>query len=263
MSDTPPPIIDTHAHLDDAAFSSDLDDVLERARAAGVRRVLNIAYRPDIWDESVRLREEYPEIELAAGIHPQDAAVFDPSQADALAERLLALQPLAIGEAGFDFARPGPGFDQQRDAFRWQIELAMASGLPLVIHQREAGEALTAELDCWPDITNVVLHSFDGDDRLAAWAVDRGFFVGIGGLACRKSSHALRKALRLVPVEKLLLETDAPYLAPPRANSRRNEPANLPLVAETLAPLWDLKAEELCLRTADNARKIFGFQPLP
>jgi TatD DNase family protein len=156
----------------------------------------------------------------------------------------------------------GPSFDQQQAAFRWQIELAIAADLPLVIHQREASEQLTRELDRWPDLQSVVLHSFDGDRKLAAWAVERGCFVGIGGLACRKSSHTLRDALTLIPVEKLLLETDSPYLTPSGSGPRRNEPANLPIVARTLAPLWNLTDHELCRQTTANAVTVFKF-PFP
>jgi TatD DNase family protein len=255
--ESPPPIIDTHTHLDDVAFNIDRDDVLDRGREAGVRTFLNIAYRPDIWEQSVALREAHPDVELAAGIHPQDADIFSAAQSDRLSQQLLALRPLAIGEAGFDFARSGPSLDQQRMAFRWQIELAISSNLPLVIHQRDARKELTIELDRWPDLKSVVLHSFDGDERLAAWASERGCFVGIGGLACRKSSRVLREALRIIHADQLLLETDSPYLAPPGCPSRRNEPANLPLVAETLAPLWNLTSEQLCHRTSANATKVF------
>lgn len=259
MSFSPPPIIDTHAHLDDEAFDDDRADVLQRGRNAGVRRFLNIAYRPDIWDRSVELRQAHPDVELAAGIHPQDASNFVADQSDVLAARLLALRPLGIGETGFDFARPGPSLRQQEAAFRWQIELAIAANLPLIIHQRDAGTQLMQELDRWPRLESVVLHSFDGDDKLATWTVERGFFVGIGGLACRKSSHALRNALKHIPPQKLLLETDAPYLAPPGAASRRNEPANLPRVAEMLASLWDVTPNELREQTASNAMAVFSF----
>ncbi len=253
MSDALPPIFDTHAHLDDSAFDVDRREVVERGRAAGVQHFLNIAYRPDIWEQSVALRAAHPGVELAAGLHPQDAGSFRAAQADALAEQLLALRPLAIGEAGFDFARPGPTFGEQQRAFQWQIEIAIAANLPLVIHQRDAQEHLTRELDAWPQLRAIILHSFDGDARLAAWAVERGCFVGIGGLACRKSSRVLRAALQHIPVESLLLETDAPYLAPPNASSRRNEPANLPLIAAALAPLWNLSPEQLCSQTTANA----------
>lgn len=262
MSPTPPPIVDTHAHLDDCAFDADRDATLERARQAGVRAILNIAYRPEIWPASVALRAAHPDIQLAAGIHPQDAGTFVAADADTLAQRLLATLPLAIGEAGFDFARSGPSAAQQEAAFRWQIELAQAANLPLVIHQREAADQLMRELDRWPELEQVVLHSFDGGDRLADWTLERGYFVGVGGLATRPRSGELRSALRRIPRERLLLETDSPYLAPPGSGSRRNEPANLPLIAELLAPLWDLTGPELCAATANNAQRVFGLGKL-
>ncbi|MCA9879148.1 MAG: TatD family hydrolase, partial [Thermomicrobiales bacterium] len=190
--------------------------------------------------------------------HPQDADTFVAGDADALAQRLLATRPVAIGEAGFDFARGGPALAQQEAAFRWQIDLALAPRLPLVIHQREAADQLMAELDHWPGLERVVLHSFDGGERLADWAHERGYFVGIGGLATRPRSRELRAALRRIPRDRLLLETDSPYLAPPGSHSRRNEPANLPLIAEILAPLWDLTGPELCTATAGNAQRAFG-----
>ncbi len=258
MSESPPPIIDTHAHLDDVEFDADRPEVLARGRAAGVQSVLNIAYRPDIWETTVVLRDANPDVQLAAGIHPQDAANFNAAQSNALSERLLSLRPLAIGEAGFDFSRTGPSFQQQQAAFRWQIELAITADLPLIIHQRDAGDQLTNELDLWPQLKTVVLHSFDGDERLAAWALERGCLVGIGGLACRKSSRTLRQALQMIPAERLLLETDSPYLAPPGVGSRRNEPANLPKMAETLAPLWSLTRDQLCRLTTDNATRAFN-----
>lgn len=257
MSEALPPIFDTHAHLDDQAFDDDREAMLDRARVAGVRRYLNIAYRPAIWDASVTLRAAHPDIELAAGLHPQDAAEFIQHDPTRLAERLAALHPRAIGEAGFDFSRSGPTEDQQRAAFQWQIELAGELGLPLIIHQRQAEAELMTELDRWPGLPLVVLHSFDGGLTLADWAVERGCMVGIGGLATRPKSAPVREALARIPPTSLLLETDAPYLAPPGAGSRRNEPANLPLVARALSPLWDLDAATLCSITTGNAERVF------
>ncbi|MFT4037464.1 MAG: TatD family hydrolase [Thermomicrobiales bacterium] len=262
MSEVLPPIIDTHAHLDDKSFDGDREAMLDRARAVGVRRMLNIAYRPDIWDASVALRAAHPDIDLAAGLHPQDAAEFANHNAGLLAERLKALRPLAIGEAGFDFFRNGPSFDQQLAAFRWQIELSRELDLPLIIHQRAAEEELVNELDRWPDLPAVVLHSFDGGARLADWAIERGFLVGVGGLATRPKSAPLRDALARAPISAVLLETDAPYLAPPAAASRRNEPSNLPLVAGALAPLWDIDNAAFCTITTTNAERVFAWNTL-
>lgn len=251
------PIVDTHAHLDDAAFDEDRDAVVAAFRAAGVVRVLNIGYRPGSWESSRRLREQYPEVELALGLHPQLAGDFTPRLGRDLRAAVSRLRPLAIGETGFDFSRARPSREEQRVAFRDQITIAAQERLPLIIHQRDAAAALIEEFDCWPEVAPIVLHSFDGNERLTRWAIERGCFVGIGGLATRRASAPLRDLLRNVALDRLLLETDAPYLAPPGA-ARRNTPANLPAIAEALAPVWETTPEELCWATSTNAAALFG-----
>jgi TatD DNase family protein len=261
-SATVTPIVDTHTHLDDAAFDADRDSVIESSRVAGVRHFINIGYAPDRWESSRLLSERHPDIDLALGLHPQLAGQFDDAGLRALERAIEAIRPVAIGETGFDFSRAAPSFEEQQRAFRAQLDLAVASGYPTIIHQRDASDALIAELDTWPNLAPIVLHSFDGTQRLADWARDRGCFVGIGGLATRRSSEALRELLAHTPVDRLLLETDSPYLTPPGARSRRNVPANLPRIAEALAPLWNLNGEELCRLTSRNAVGLFGMPPL-
>ncbi len=145
------------------------------------------------------------------------------------------LHPVAIGETGFDFSRAAPSFEAQERAFRGQLEIAAAAGLPTIIHQRDASDALMTELDRWPSLAPIVLHSFDGTQRLADWARERGCFVGIGGLATRRSSGPLREALMRIPVDRLLLETDSPYLAPP--GSREPAQCSQP-ISPGLPPCW-------------------------
>jgi TatD DNase family protein len=256
------PIIDTHAHLDEPVFDPDRDEVLDRARASGVRRFINIAYSPERWTSSRLLRDRHPDIEIAIGVHPMLASEFDSELAGRLAATVTDCRPVAIGETGFDFSRPLPTPDQQTRAFRAQLEMAVTERLPVVIHQRGAAEALMTELDRWPEMERIVLHSFDATPRLADWAVERGCFVGIGGLATRRSASELRLLLARIPTDRLLLETDAPYLPPPGAGSRRNEPANLPRIVELLAPLWNLDHHELCRITAATATALFALQPL-
>jgi len=253
-----PPIIDTHTHLDDPAFDIDRDEVIEACRAAGVRHFVNIGYEPDRWDSSRALRERHPDIDVALGHHPQLADRYDAPLERDLKRAIEVLTPVAIGETGFDFSRATPNFAAQERAFRSQLEIAASAGLPTIIHQRDASNALVTELDRWPSLAPIVLHSFDGTRRLAEWARDRGCFVGIGGLATKRSSASLREALMRIPVDRLLLETDSPYLAPPGAMSRRNLPSNLPTIAAVLAPLWNLSGEELCWLTSVNAAGLFG-----
>jgi TatD DNase family protein len=257
-----PPIVDTHTHLDDAAFDADRDSVIEASRVAGVRHFINIGYAPDRWESSRLLNERHPDIDVALGLHPQLAGRFDAALLRALGSAIEAISPVAVGETGFDFSRTAPLFEEQQKAFHGQLEIAAATGLPVIVHQRDASDALITELDTWPNLAPIVLHSFDGTQRLADWARERGCFVGIGGLATRQSSQTLRELLVRIPVDRLLLETDSPYLAPPGSGSRRNNPANLPGIATALGPLWNLNGEELCRLTSRNAVGLFGLPPL-
>lgn len=256
--DEHPTCIDTHVHLDDPAFDQDREAVLAASRAAGVTHFINIGYVPASWEASARLRERHPEIALVIGLHPGHADMWSDALAAELELAVEQLRPLAIGETGLDFVRPTPDPAQQVRAFRAQLELAERADAPVVIHQRQSAELLMSELDRFPEIRNVVLHSFDGDDRFIDWAKERGCYFGVGGLAAKKSSEALRNALVRAPLNRLLLETDSPYLAPPGAGSRRNTPANLPRIAEILAPIWRLSTGELMRRSRLNTASIFG-----
>ena len=250
------PIVDTHTHLDDAAFAHDLGAVMEVSHAAGVRQIVNIGYSPESWLSSRALQERYPHVGLALGLHPQMADQFGLELAHSLVLALREFGAIAVGETGFDFSRSQPGFKEQEHAFQFQLEIASSEGLPAIIHQRNAADALIGELDRWPNLAPIVLHSFDGTDRLADWALERGCFIGIGGLATRPRSEELCRLLSRMPVDRLLLETDAPYLPPPGAD-RRNTPSNLPVIARLLSPLWGLTEDELCRTTTANAVGLF------
>lgn len=249
-------IIDTHVHLDEPVFAEDREEVIAAARAVAVGQLINIAYSPERWATSAPLRERFAEVEIAVGLHPQLAGILTHDVRKALETAISELRPVAIGETGFDLSRGGSSLAAQRLAFQFQASLAMSSSLPLVIHQREASEELIAELDRWPDVTSIVLHSFDGTPRLVDWAVERGCLIGIGGLATRANSVELREFLTIIPADRLVLETDAPYLSPP-GFPRRNTPASLPVIADCLAPIWGLTGTELCKVTTENARRVF------
>lgn len=261
VANTPAPIIDTHAHLDDPAFDADRGEVLAAARNVGVEAFINIAYSPASWRTSARLREQHADVHLAAGLHPGHAHELANLSIEALQESVLQLSPVAIGETGYDFFRPTPSMQEQTTAFRAQLQLAQHMDLPVIIHQRLAAAALMAELDRWPGVDVVALHSFDGDARLVDWAVERSCFIGVGGLATRAKSEELRALLARVSPERLLMETDSPYLPPRGVAERRNTPANLPRIAELLAPIWDLTADDFCRLTTKNARAAFMLKP--
>jgi TatD DNase family protein len=252
-----PSIVDTHTHLDEPVFDADRDVVMAAARRAGVRQFINIGYKPRRWESSRVLRDSHPDVAIVVGLHPQEAAILDSVLDRELLRAIEDLRPIAIGETGFDFARTSPTPREQERAFRRQLEIASGIGLPVVIHQRQAADALTSELERWPGLAPIVLHSFHGDRRLADWAIERDCYIGVGGLATKPASIQLREQLARMSPQRLLLETDSPYLAPPGTESRRNTPANLPSIAARLAPLWSLNGEELCRISTQNADAAF------
>lgn len=253
-----PAIVDTHVHLDDPAFDHDREAVLAASREAGVVGFINIGYRPASWEASRILRDEHANVAIVIGLHPGHADEFSSDLDTAMTLAIRDFRPVAVGETGFDFSRKRPSFEDQTRAFQRQLEISREEDLPVVIHQRDAAEALMAELDRWPDLRRVVLHSFDGDRRLMDWARERDCFIGVGGLATRPAAANLRLILARAPHHRLLLETDAPYLTPPGLVSRRNSPANLSVIAANLAEIWGMSMEHLCEVTLANATDAFG-----
>lgn len=259
MSASPPVLyVDTHIHLDDPAFAPDRDEVVRTAIASGVGAMINVGYRPGWWERSIALAGRYLEVSVMLGVHPQHADEYADGGEQALATALRRSGAVAVGEVGLDYHRGGPDPATQRWTFAAQLELAEALGLPVVIHQRAAEDDLVRELTARADLPRLVLHSFEGTERLARFALERGAVLGIGGLATRTGSSALRTVLAGVPATSIVLETDAPYLTPAGARGRRNVPANVPRIAARLAPLWGLSGEELAATTTDTAVRLFG-----
>lgn len=255
-------VIDTHAHLDDPAFDHDRDDVFAQAAAAGVRTVINVGFRPERWPTTIALTDAYPLARHMLGLHPQHAGEWSPTIGDQLVELLKTTSPVALGEIGFDYFRDGPTASEQHAAFEDQVAIAAELGLPIVIHQRAAEEDLINALTRVSDASQVLLHSFDGTNRLAKMVNDRGFYVGVGGLATRAGSVELRQALGSIPLERVVLETDSPYLVPAGVKNRRNTPANIPLIVERMAPVWDVDQETLAAVTTANAERFFDLAPV-
>ena len=249
--------IDTHAHLDDESFAGDRDGVIERARAAGVDRVINIGYQPARWRSTVALARAYPGISFTLGLHPNHAGDDAEPVWDALRALLRETRPVAIGEIGLDYYRDHASRTTQVRVFERQLDLADEFNLPVVIHQREA------EHDLIPFIRNRagsgawILHSFDGSQALADEALAGNCYLGVGGLMTRASSAGLREILKRAPIDRLLLETDSPYLVPRGVKSRRNEPCNIPVIARHLAELHERSYDEVVSQTTENARRAF------
>jgi TatD DNase family protein len=251
-------VIDTHCHLADKRFDKDREAVFDRARIAGVRAFVEIAYAPEIVPRAHALAARHPNLYLCVGVHPSESAKVPAGYLDALRDHARHARVVAIGETGLDFFRDyAPRADQER-WFRAQLALADELGLPVVIHQRSALDETLAILESVRPAAGGVLHCFDDGPRAVERAHAIGFKLGLGG--CLTYGHAaLEEAVRMAPPRMLMLETDAPYLEPEPRSLRRNEPALLARVVARLCALRDWSAEDAASITTANARELFRF----
>ena len=257
-------MFDSHCHLADEAFADDLDAVVDRARRAGLEGALCIldATNPDEAARADRVSAAWPAVEFAVGVHPHQAGQFagclddvGPRLRAAVAARAGAC---AVGEIGLDYHYDFAPRDVQREVFRRQVRVARDLGRPVVIHTREADEdtfAVLAEEGAPPP--GGVFHCFTGDASTARRAVDIGFHVSFSGIATFKRADAVREAAAAVPWDRLLVETDAPYLAPTPHRGRRNEPAWVIRVIEVVAGVRGTTADEVRERTSAAFRALF------
>jgi TatD DNase family protein len=252
-------LVDSHCHLDDEKFAADLDAVIERAQAAGVERMMAIGTGdgpPDL-EVAIRLAEAYPCFYATVGVHPHDAAKATLATFDQL--RALAAHPkvLAIGEIGLDYHYDFSPREVQREVFRAELRLAAEAGKPVVIHTREAWEDTLRILDEHPPAA-LIMHCFTGGPDNARQCLERGFYLSFGGVLTFPKAENVREAARITPDDRLLVETDAPYLAPVPHRGKRNEPAFVVDTARRLAQVRGTTAEEMAALTTRNFERLFG-----
>ncbi|MGD9048341.1 MAG: TatD family hydrolase [Anaerolineae bacterium] len=258
-------LIDSHAHLDFSKFDHDRPAAIERAKAAGVSAIVNVGTDLGSSRRAVALAERYATIYAAVGMHPHDAKKLDGA---ALAElRELAQRPkvVAVGEIGLDFYRDLSPRDVQRRAFRAQLAWAARMGKPVIIHDRDAHDEIMEILTDWameqkssPLTGRIgVLHTFSGDLSMAEKAIELGFYISLSGPVTYKNADRLASIARTVPLDRLLVETDCPFLTPHPHRGKRNEPAYVRLVAERIATLRGMSFDELARATTANARRLF------
>lgn len=257
-------LVDTHAHLNSAEFDADLQEVLERAAAAGVGQLICIGYDLPSTERAIALADGDPRIYATAGLHPNSVSQAQTEWKSAL-ERLAGHpRVVAIGETGLDYYRDWTPMDQQRDAFRWHLELADRAGLPVVVHNRESDDHVTATLRAWAERrlsrgAPGVLHSFCGGRAMMRDCAAAGYAISFSGMVTfrNRSLAHLADCAREAPAEAMLVETDCPYLAPVPHRGQRNEPAFVRAVAERVAALRALSMEEIERATTANARRVF------
>jgi TatD DNase family protein len=251
-------LIDTHVHLDDTRYDPDREALIERARAAGVGILVTIGTHLEDSRWNVAFVAGKQDVYATVGIHPEMA---DRWQAADLAEyEALAQKPgvVAIGEVGMDYHRPEFSRQQQEPVFRAMIALAKKLKLPLVIHNRQADrDTLEILRQDWDPSLGGIFHCFAGDAQCAREAVDLNFDLAVGGVLTFKSAQGLRDIIATVPLDRIVLETDGPWLAPQAWRGQRNEPAYVASVAQTLATVKGVSVEEAAEATTRNARRVF------
>jgi TatD DNase family protein len=268
-------LTDTHCHLDFDAYQSDLDAVLERARQVGITRILTIGIDMPSSERAVHLAERYPEVYAAAGVHPNTVMDWTDRAAGRL-ERLLEHEKVvAVGEIGLDYYREYTSPQEQQARFAAQLEIAESADLPVIVHTRNAAKDDRA---CIRDVLRIltewhgesqlaggrdgrygVLHSFSGNREEALQAYGLGFYTGFTGPVTFKNAKDLQKMVAELPLEKMLIETDGPFLTPHPHRGKRNEPAYVRLVAEKIALLKEIPVKDGAEITTNNARQLFGW----
>ena len=263
-------LVDTHLHAADSQFDDDRDAVFERARGAGVTLLVEIAESPDNWEAAVALAEKHPFIYASLGIHPHHAQEAGPDHWPELSKKMRELlkrpKVIAIGEFGLDYFRMHNTKEQQDALFRRQLDLATELGKPIVIHCRDAHEDTQKVLkEYYPDASfartcpapNGVIHCFSGTWANAQTYLAHGFMLGIDGPVTYPNSKDLKDVVIRLPLERIVLETDSPYLPPQSHRGKRNEPTHIPVIAEMVASLKHQTKDEVARQTTLNAKALF------
>ena len=259
-------LVDSHCHLDGPAFDADRGEVIARAREAGVSRMLAIGtgQGPPDFACAVRLAERYDGIAASAGVHPHDASRFAQLAADAIAALCRHPKVVGVGEIGLDYHYDNSPREAQKKAFAAQMEIAAERGMPILIHTRDAWDDTLAMLDEHWRATGLggVMHCFSGSSEQAARCLDMGFHISFAGILTFARAQDLRDTARWIPPDRLLVETDSPYLTPePHRKIRRNEPRFAVATAEKLAQVVGCSFEEIAERTTANFDRLFPGAP--
>ncbi|MCI8810823.1 MAG: TatD family hydrolase [Oscillibacter sp.] len=251
------PIFDTHAHYDSNAFQTDREAVLEALPAAGVGLVVDPGCELESSRAALALAEQYPHVYAAVGIHPSDCAGAGDAEFDAIRELCRHDKAVAVGEIGLDYYwKDNPPKEFQQSVFRRQIELALELELPVIVHDREAhGDSLAIVLE-YPELRGV-FHCFSGSPEMAVELLKRGWYLGFDGPITYKNAQKAPEVAAVTPLDRIVVETDSPYLTPVPFRGKRNDSRNLPYVLKKLAEWKDVSIEALTQITWENGLRLF------
>lgn len=251
-------IFDTHAHYDDEQFDIDRETLLASMKQAGIGNIVNVGANMASSKQSLKLSKEYDFIYAAVGVHPSDSAELTEEKLLKLKEMSSDKKCVAIGEIGLDYYWPEPDHETQKTWFRKQLNLAGEVGKPVIIHSREAAlDTVTIMQQENASSIGGVVHCFSYSREVARQCLDMGFYIGIGGVLTFKNGRKLKEVAEEIPLERILLETDCPYLAPVPHRGERNCSLYLPLVVDALAQIKGITAEEVIRVTEENAKEMY------
>ena len=257
-------IIDTHAHLDMAPFNEDRTEVIARAKDTGVSTIINVGINLESSQKAVVMADNHSEVLAAVGFHPREATRMKKEDMANLAKLANHSRVVAIGEIGLDFYRSGSPQKTQVQALQWQLELAESLDLPVIIHCRRAEKEMLTLLQNRTSShkrsnrqPRGLIHCFSSEIETAQRYLDMGFFISFGAYIGYPSSFHSRNVIRSIPKDKLVVETDSPFLPPQSHRGKRNEPSYLPLTVEALAEIREISSETAARETTQNARRLF------
>ena len=254
-------LVDTHVHLNSKKYKDDLHQVISRAEEVGVELMIIVGYDHETNLKAIELAEKYPFMYATVGFHPTDARHVKDTDYEILEKQLQHEKVVGIGECGLDFYWDKEYIDKQIEVFKKQIELSIKFDKPLVIHMRDASEATYNVLSEYKDIKGI-MHCYSGSVEMAKEFLKLGLHISLGGPVTFLNGRVPKEVAKIVPIDKLLIETDAPYLSPHPFRGKRNEPARVKLVAEEIAKLREVSYTDIATKTAKNAYKLFNIKEL-
>ncbi|MCK6255114.1 TatD family hydrolase [Fictibacillus sp. KIGAM418] len=252
-------MFDTHAHLNAIQFEEDLEEVIQRALDEGISHIVVVGFdRPTI-KGAIKLADTYDFIYAAVGWHPVDAVDMTPEDLQWIEELAAHPKVVALGEMGLDYHWDTSPEDVQKDVFRQQIQLAKKVKLPIIIHNRDATQDVVDILKSeGAEEVGGIMHCYSGSLEVAKQCLDMNFYISFGGPVTFKNAKKPKEVAKEIPIDRLLIETDCPYLSPHPLRGKRNEPSYVKYVAEAIAELREMPLEDLVKKTSDNARQLFG-----
>ncbi len=254
-------IFDTHAHYDDEQFDEDRESLLASMTEAGITNIVDVGASIETTKKALDLAHKYDFMYAAVGVHPSEVEELDEDGIELLREWSQDARCVAIGEIGLDYHWPEPAPDIQKKWFKRQLELAREERLPVIIHSRDAAaDTIDVMKEAHAEEIGGVVHCFSYSKEIADICVRMGFYIGIGGVVTFKNGKKMKEVVEQTPIEKILLETDCPYLAPEPFRGKRNSSLNLPYIVDAIATIKGLSSEEVIRITEANAKRMYGLR---